>query len=102
MRDDVYILRLKFHRDFNVNREAIMSHVLASGTGTIVSRLMGLEETPTGLCVRVWLRGLPSSGETLEPIGRVHADVLQLFMKLLSRKTTAGRLAAKARRELGL
>ena len=101
-RDDVHISRLKFYRDTDLNREAIMSHVLVSETGMIVSRLMGLEETPTGLCVRVRWRGLPSSEETLEPIGRVQADVPQLFMKLLSRKTTAGQLAAKARRELGL
>ena len=79
-----------------------MNHVLTSETCMIAYRLMGLEEMSTGLFVRVRFRGLPSSEETLEPIGRVHADVPQLFMKLLSRKTTAGQLAVKARRELGL
>ena len=102
MHDDVHISRLKFYRESDLNGEAIMSHVLTSETGIIVSYLMGLEETATGLCVRVRWRGLPSSEETLEPIGRVHTDVPQLFMKLPSRKTTAGHLASKARRELGL
>ena len=102
MREDVHVSCLKFYRDSDLNREAIMRHVLTSERGMIVSRLMGLEETPTGLCVRVRWRGLPPSEETLAPIGRVHADVPQLFMKLLSRKTTAGQLSAKARRELGL
>ena len=86
MRDNVHISRLKFYRDPDRNREAILCHVLVSETGMIVSRLMRLEKTPTDLCVRVRWRGLTSSEETLEPIGRVHADVPQLFMRLLIRK----------------
>ena len=79
MRDDVHISHLKFYRDSEIDREAIVSHVPTSGIGMIVPRFMGLDETPTGICVRVRWRGLPSSEETLAPNGSVETDVPQLL-----------------------
>lgn len=101
MHEDMNVSRLKFYRDSDLESDAIMSLVLTSETGMVVSRLVGLEESPNSLCIRVPLRGLPESEDTRELISIVHKDVPQLFAKFLKRKATSDQLAAKNRAELG-
>ena len=100
--DDVHASRLKLFRDSEIDEVAIMSHVLQSETGMLVSRLMALEEHSDSLFVRIRWKGLENTEDTLEPIARVHEDVPQLFEKLLNRKSTPANLIAKARKQLAL
>lgn len=51
--DDIHASRLKLFRDDDINKEAILSHVLHSEGGMSVQRLMGLEETEDGLYILV-------------------------------------------------
>ena len=51
--DDVHASRLKLFRDSEIDQVAIMSHVLQSETGMVVSRLLSLEDCPNGLHVRI-------------------------------------------------
>ena len=79
-----------------------MSHVIHSETGIVVSRLLGLEETPDGIHVRIRWKGLDTKDDTLQPIARVNENVPVLFSKLLSRKSTPSVLAEKVRSKLAL
>ena len=56
--DDVHASRLKLYRDSEIEKDAIMSHVIHSETGMVVSRLLGLEETPDGIYVQILWEGL--------------------------------------------
>ena len=100
--DDIHASRLKLFRDSEIDRAAIMSHVLQSERRMVVSRLLSLEDLPNGLHVRIWWKGLSDAEDTLKPIARVHEDVPQLFDKLLKRKSTPVELAALAGAELDL
>ena len=100
--DDVHDSRLKLYRDSEIDKDAIMSHVIHSETGMVVSRLLGLEETPDGIYVRIRWKGLGTKKDTLEPIARVNEDVPVLFAKLLSRKSTPAGLAEKVRSKRAL
>ena len=68
----------------------------------VVSRLLGLEETPDGIYVRIRWKGLGTKKDTLEPIARVNEDVPVLIAKLLSRKSTPAGLAEKVRSKIAL
>lgn len=100
--DDIHASRLKLFRDREIDEKAIMSHVLQSETGMVVSRLLSLEDCPDGLHVRIRWKGLGNNEDSLEPIARVSEDVPQLFEKLLQRKSTPVDLVARARAELTL
>lgn len=77
-----------------------MNHVLTSETGMTVPRPMRLEGTSDGLHAQVRWTGLPAEEGTLDPIGRVHADVPQLLRRLHTRNSTPLQVAHKARREI--
>ena len=94
---EVHVSRLKLFRDSVIDEEAIMSHVLQSETGMVVTRLLGIEETENGYHVRVRWKGLGPDEDTLEPIAQVYKDVPELFEKLLQRKSTPKDLAEKVR-----
>lgn len=98
----VHGTRLKFYADDSLDADAILSHVLASETGMLVSRLLRLVEQDDQLCVLVRWKGLEDTEDTLEPLQRVHEDVPQLLAKLLRRKNTNARLRSRACAELGL
>lgn len=51
--DDVHISRLKFDKDSHLNSNVVMIHVLTSEIGMVASRLLGFDEFPDGLYVRV-------------------------------------------------
>lgn len=68
----------------------------------IVARLMGLQNSPSGLLVQVRWKGLPSSEDTYEPLSRVHEDVPQMLDRLLIRKNISPELAAKARSDIAI
>lgn len=101
--NDIHASRLKLFRDSDIDETAIMSHVLQSETGMVVSRLLGLEDTAeNGLQVRVRWKGLGQDEDSLEPLSRVAEDVPTLFEKMLKRKSTPKNLVAKARAQLAL
>ena len=94
---EVHVSRLKLFRDSVIDEEAIMSHVLQSETGMVVTGLLSIEETENGYHVRVRWKGLGPDEDTLEPIAQVYKDVPELFEKLLQRKSTPKDLAEKVR-----
>lgn len=100
--DEIYVSRLKLYRDSQMDAIAIMSHLLQSETGMVLSRLLGLEDGLDGLQVCVRWRELDSLEDSLEPIARFNEDVPQLFDELLKRKSTATYLVARARTEISL
>lgn len=100
--DNIHASRLKMFRDSAIDENAILSHVIHSETGMVVHRLMGLEETSSGLFVRIHWKGLSDSEDTLEPVSRVYEDVTELFKKLLQRKSVPTDLVAKVRKVLAL
>lgn len=51
--NDVHASRIKFFHDGLLDERAIMFHILSSGTGIPVVRLMGLIDDPGGLQVHV-------------------------------------------------
>lgn len=99
---DVHGTRLKFYHDPSLDKEDIMSHLIASETGMSVQRLMELVETEDAIQVQVRWHGLPESEDTLEPVARVAKDVPQLFRKLLGRKNVSRELVANVRQVLKL
>lgn len=62
--EDIHRYLLKFYSDSLLDDEFIMSHVLASETGMVVARLMGLTDSTNGLLVHVRWKGLPDSEDT--------------------------------------
>ena len=100
--EEVHASRLQFYSDDQLNREAIMPHVLSSETGMPVQRLMRLVDTPSGLAVVVRWRGLPPSADTTEPLNRIYEDVPQMLLNLLARKSTPRHMVIRAKTELGL
>ncbi len=62
--------RVLFYSDSQLDKEAILPHVLHSERRMPVPRLMGLKETEDGLQVQVRWRALSNSEDTLEPLQR--------------------------------
>lgn len=100
--EEIHGCRLKFYHDPSLNTEAVMSHVLSSETGMVVSRLMRLEEHDDELYAVVRWKGLPHSEDTVEPIEKIYQDVPKMLERLLNRQNTPSDLADKARRILAL
>lgn len=73
-----------------------MSYVLSSETGTIVYRVMRLQEHEDGLYVVFGWKVLENSEDTLEPLLKVNEDVPIMLERFLNRKNTPPRLAVKA------
>ena len=65
---DVHGTQLKFYRDSSLDTCAILPHVLSSGTGMPVARLMKLVKDADGLKILVRWKGISNSDDTLEPI----------------------------------
>lgn len=100
--DEIHTLRLKFYRDDDFGEVIIMCHVLQSEAGIIVLRLPGLEDGPDGFQVLVCWKGLGTNEYTLGRPAQVAKDVLEVFDKLLKRRTTPKNYVAKALAELAL
>ena len=98
----VHIVRLKFYHESSVKQEAIMSHVMSSEIGMVVSRLMRIIDEDGDLKVQVRWKGLPDYEDTFEPLQRIYDDAQKILLKLLSRKSTNTALISRAHRELRL
>ena len=96
-RDDVQASRLKLYHDASLDTAVVMAHVLGSGTGRVVSRLLRIGEREDGLYIVVRWKGLSESEDTTEPVRRVYEDVPGLVLRLLNRKNNAPLLAEKFR-----
>lgn len=83
--------------DSDIDEIEIMSHIIQSETGTIISLLVTLKENSNGLHDLIHWKGLEETEDTLEPIVRVSKDVPQLIENILNRKSTPANLATKAR-----
>lgn len=100
--EDIHGTRLKFYADADLDKEAIMSHVLSSETGMPVSRLLRIVEQDRKLYNWVRWKGLTTNDDTMEPLECVYEDVPKLTLKLLDGKSTPTNIRAKARAALGL
>ncbi len=96
------LLDYDFYADKELNKEAILPHVLYSEKGIPIQRLMCLVEKPDSLYVRVRWRGVPPFEDTDEPLRNVFEDAPTLVRKLLARKNTPANLSRKARSALSL
>lgn len=100
--DQVHATRLELYNDFSLDEKEIISHVLSSETGILVSRLLHLVEDDSQLRVLVRWKCLSESGNTKESLPQVLVDVLRLVRKLPDRKNTPSELRQKARVQLAL
>lgn len=97
---EIHACRFRFYTDSDLNTEAIMTHVLSSETGMVVSRLMKLVETSDDLMVQVYWKGLSDNDDTIEPISKINEEVPVLFHKLFERKATPSHLVDLVKQQL--
>lgn len=100
--EEIHSTRLSYYSDSNLDREAILPHVLYSETGMPVSRLINPENSTAGIMVHVRWNGLLKDDDTLEPLQNVYEHVPEMLLKLLNRKNIDGELRNQAKQQLNL
>lgn len=98
---EAHVSHLKFYSDSSLETKAIMSHVVSSGTGMQIQRLLRLLDYDEGITVSIGCRGLLASHDTMEPPQQVYDDVPGLLRILLARKNTPSALESKPRLLVG-
>lgn len=68
---DVHVTRLKFYHDKTLDQLVTMSYIVNSETGMVVQCLMRLDNFDGKLMDNVRWRGIPNSGDFLEPLAQV-------------------------------
>lgn len=63
--DNIHASRLKLFRDNEIDETAIMSHAFQSESGTVVPRILSLEDCPGGLYVCIRWRAWPMTKTSL-------------------------------------
>lgn len=100
--NEIRASRLNRFRDSKMDEAAIMSHVLQSEMGMVVSRQLSLEDCTDNLYVLVRWKGPSKNEKSLESIARIFKDIQLLSEKLLQRKSTQIDPVARARAERAL
>lgn len=93
---NIHGTRLKIYSDLSLNEKVILYHVLLLERGMPVSRLLMLTENNGQVFMVVRWKVLSAYDETLEPLHRIYEDVHKLFVKLLARRNTPGKLCDMA------
>lgn len=85
-----------------MEKATVMTHVLPSETGIVISRVLRLLKKNSPLYFVVPWEGVTSCDATIELIARIYEDVTRLLPRPLVRKTTPNGLCAKAHAALNL